>query len=74
MYFLISKLLKEIFLLDNNLFQDTFKDLDLQFQLDCGSISGLAQTMDELAEVVESVGVEKLSKELGVDLDFISKF
>ena len=30
--------------------------------------------MDELAEVVESVGVEKLSKELGVDLDFINKF
>ena len=29
--------------------------------------------MDELAEVVESVGVKKLSKELGVDLDFINK-
>ena len=29
--------------------------------------------MDELAEVVESVGVEKLSKELGVDLTFINK-
>jgi len=53
---------------------NTFKDLDLQFQLDCGSISALAQTMDELAQVIESVGVEKLSKELGVELNFINNF
>jgi len=50
-----------------------FHGLDIEFELDCGSISGLAQTMDELAEVVESIGVKKLSKELGVNLNFINQ-
>ena len=56
--------------------QEVFEDLeDLDTELECGfsgSYSGLAQTLDDLAEIVESVGIEKLSKELGLDLDFIN--
>jgi len=55
---------------------EVFEDLEeLDTELECGfggSYSGLAQTLDDLAEIVESVGIEKLSKELGLDLDFIN--
>jgi len=55
---------------------EVFEDLeDLDTELECGfggSYKGLAQTLDDLAEIVDSVGIEKLSKELGLDLDFVN--
>ena len=64
-----------IFYLNINLFQDTFEDLDIETSLECGSsgsYAALAKTLDDLAGIVEEVGIEKLSKELGIDLDFIT--
>jgi len=54
---------------------DTFEDLDIETSLECGSsgsYAALAKTLDDLAGIVEEVGIEKLSKELGIDLDFIT--
>merc|ERR1712156_347860 len=49
-----------------------FEDLQLlNLDIECslnGSYSDLAQLHDDLAKIVEEVGVEKLSTELGVDL------
>jgi len=42
-------------------------DLDIECSLN-GSYSDLAQLQDDLAKIVEEVGIEKLSRELGVDL------
>jgi len=46
-------------------------DITLECEID-GSYENLAQTLDDLAEIVENVGIETLSKELGLDLDFIN--
>ena len=58
--------------------QGVFDDLDeLDTTFDCGldgSYGELALTLEDLAEIVESVGIEKLSKELGIDLDFVNNF
>lgn len=46
---------------------------DLSLDLECslvGEYTALAQTLDDLAEIIELVGIEKLSKELGINLDF----
>jgi len=55
-------------------FVAAFDGLDsFESTLECGfggSYTGLAQTLDDLAEIVESVGIEKLSKTLGIDIDF----
>ena len=58
-------------------FQVAFHDIDeLNSPLECGAYGAygnLALTLDDLAEIVHSVGIEALSKELGVDLDFIDE-
>merc|ERR1712115_416320 len=57
-------------------FADAYAGLDsLDLDLECslvGDYNALAQTLDDLAVIIESVGVEKLSKELGINLDFNS--
>ena len=54
-----------------NVFQATFDDLDIDSDLDCGSFTALATVLDELAEVIDNVGIEKLSEQLGLDLKFL---
>jgi len=49
----------------------TFDDLDIDSDVDCGSFTALATVLDELAEVIDSVGVDILSEQLGLDLQFI---
>ena len=42
--------------------------------LDCdspGDFSLAAQTLDDLADVIEDVGIENLQEQLGVDLSFV---
>merc|ERR1712050_636238 len=57
-------------------FVDAYADLDdLDLDLECslvGDYDALAQTLDDLAVIIESVGVETLSKELGINLEFKS--
>merc|ERR1711972_191337 len=52
---------------------DNFAGLDdLSLDLECSLVGGytaLAQTLDDLAGIIELVGIEKLSKELGIKLD-----
>ena len=59
-------------------FQDAFSGIDeLNATLECGqndSYGNLALTLEDLAEIVQSVGIEELSKHLGIDLDFIDEF
>ena len=59
-------------------FQDAFSDIDeLKATLECGqndSYGNLALTLEDLAEIVQSVGIEALSKQLGIDLNFIDEF
>ena len=47
-------------------FKDNYADIeDLDLDLECslvGDYAALAQTMDDLAEIVKLVGIEKLSK------------
>jgi len=48
---------------------------DFDTTLDCSfddSYISLAQVLDDLVEIVQSVGIETLAKELGIDLDFIN--
>ena len=58
-------------------FQDAFRNTDeLNSSLECGAngaYENLALTLDDLAEIVHSVGIEALSKELGIDLDFLNE-
>merc|ERR1719483_77624 len=49
----------------------TFDDLDIDSDVDCGSFTALATVLDELAEVIDSVGVDILSEQLGLDLEFV---
>merc|ERR1739838_871959 len=51
---------------------DAFENLDIDSSPDCGSYGALAKTLDDLAGIVEEVGIEKLSKELGINLNFIN--
>merc|ERR1739838_283810 len=54
---------------------DAFENLDIDSNPDCGSFgsyTALAKTLDNLAGIVEEVGIEKLSKELGINLNFIN--
>ena len=47
-------------------------DLDLG-TLDCdtpGSFKVAADSLDDLAGIIEEVGIDKLSEQLGLDLDF----
>eukprot|EP00091_Calanus_sinicus_P003978 TRINITY_DN14170_c0_g1_i6.p2 TRINITY_DN14170_c0_g1~~TRINITY_DN14170_c0_g1_i6.p2 ORF type:complete len:154 (+),score=44.98 TRINITY_DN14170_c0_g1_i6:680-1141(+) len=57
---------------------NAFRDIDeLNSSLECGvngAYENLALTLDDLAEIVLSVGTQALSKELGIDLDFIRDF
>jgi len=43
-------------------------DTSIECSLD-GSYNGLALVLDDLNEIVENVGIEKLSKELGIEID-----
>jgi len=45
-------------------------DTDLICDFDSGSYEELALTLEDLAEIIKSVGVEKLSADLGINLDF----
>ena len=38
------------------------------------SYGNLAITLEDLAEIFHSFGIELLSKQLGIDLDFINEF
>merc|ERR1739838_187432 len=52
---------------------DAFENLDIDSNPDCGSFgsyTALAKTLDNLGGIVEEVGIEKLSKELGINLNF----
>jgi len=53
---------------------DSFAGLDdLSLNLECslvGDYAALALTLDDLAVIVESIGIETLSKELGIEVDF----
>merc|ERR1739838_790973 len=54
---------------------DAFENLNIDSSPDCGSFGSyadLAKTLDDLAGIVEEVGIEKLSKELGINLNFIN--
>jgi hypothetical protein len=54
-------------------FQDSLSNIDeINSLLECGAYGKLALTLDDLADIVQSVGIEALSKKLGVDLDFIA--
>ena len=45
---------------------------DLNTGLDCsaGDFKSAAATMDELANIIQDVGIDNLKKQLGIDLDF----
>merc|ERR1712123_561030 len=45
-------------------------DTDLICDFDSGSYEELALTLEDLAEIIKSVGVKKLSADLGINLDF----
>jgi len=55
---------------------DSFAGLDdLSLNLECslvGDYAALALTLDDLAVIVESIGIETLSKELGIELDLFN--
>jgi len=55
---------------------DSFRDVEeLSSTLECGVNGGyenLALTLDDLAEIVQSVGIHALAKEIGVNIDFIN--
>eukprot|EP00091_Calanus_sinicus_P018762 TRINITY_DN4398_c0_g1_i1.p1 TRINITY_DN4398_c0_g1~~TRINITY_DN4398_c0_g1_i1.p1 ORF type:complete len:230 (+),score=70.59 TRINITY_DN4398_c0_g1_i1:515-1204(+) len=57
---------------------NAFNDIDeLKDTIECGkndSYKNLALTLEDLAEIVQSVGIEKLATELGIDLSFINEF
>ena len=45
--------------------------------LECGtngSLKALADNLDDLAQIVKEVGIKKLSEELDINLDFLSRF
>jgi len=46
----------------------------LTCDFESGSYGNLVLTLEDLAEIVQSVGIKKLSDELGIDLDFIGDF
>jgi len=56
---------------------DAFRGIDeLSTPLDCGdtgAFGNLALTLDDVAEIVQSVGVQALGTELGIDLSFINE-
>ena len=59
------------------LFQRSFEDLNevatLETWLTCdfehGSYEELAQTLDDIEELIKDVGLKKISKDLGIDLE-----
>jgi len=55
---------------------DSFRNVEeLSSTLECGVNGGyenLALTLDDLAEIVQSVGIHALAKEIGVNIDFIN--
>jgi len=49
---------------------DNLEDFDASIECSIGgSYNGLALVLDDLSEIIENVGIEKLSKELGIDID-----
>jgi len=56
---------------------DAFSDLYVVTDLECGtngSLKALADNLDDLAQIVKEVGIKKLSEELDINLDFLSRF
>jgi len=57
-------------------FGDSYSELDrLGIDIDCslvGDYKSLAQILEDLVVIIESVGLEKLSEELGINFDFNS--
>jgi len=57
-------------------FGDAYSELDrLDIDIDCslvGDYKSLAQILEDLIVIIESVGLEKLSEELGINFDFNS--
>merc|ERR1711937_910009 len=57
-------------------FENAASELDtLDIDLDCsleGDLGSLAQLMEDLASVIESIGLEKLSKELGINFESLA--
>jgi len=57
-------------------FENAASELDrLDIDIDCsleGDLSSLAQLLEDLAGIIESVGLEKLSEELGINFDINS--
>merc|ERR1711915_499290 len=56
---------------------DTFSDLYIVTDLECGtpdSLNLLADNLDALAQIIEEVGIDKLSEELNIDLDLLNNF
>ena len=55
---------------------DSFRDVEeFKSKLECGVNGGyenLALTLDDLAEIVQNVGIHALAKEIGVNIDFIN--
>jgi len=56
---------------------DAFSDLYIVTDLECGtpgSLNLLADNLDDLAQIIEEVGIDKLSEELNLDLGLLSNF
>merc|ERR1711915_521536 len=56
---------------------ETFSDLYIVTDLECGtpgSLNLLADNLDDLAQIIEEVGIDKLSEELKLDLGLLSNF
>jgi len=57
-------------------FGDSYSELDrLGIEIDCslvGDYKSLAQILEDLVVIIDSVGLEKLSEELGINFDFNS--
>ena len=46
------------------------KDLDFGFDCSVGDFKSAAATMDDLANIIQDVGIDNLKTQLGLDLDF----
>ena len=46
------------------------KDLNMGFDCSAGDFKSAAATMDDLANIIQDVGIDNLKNQLGIDLDF----
>ena len=59
-------MIKQLFYSQNAASELDTLDIDLDCSLE-GDLGSLAQLMEDLASIIESVGLEKLSEELGIN-------